>query len=111
MTDDTTSTTTASMANGATYGDLYIDTADDTFNRVLLVGGSGSNSSVSGTTGMTTFGKQLVYDNGASLLSEFWGQKIAMTNDVPVFAIHWNSNNEYRSGAVPVVLKTLGPSS
>lgn len=107
----TTGLTSGTLLNGTSVGDMYIDSSDDIFDFVVLRG-SASNGTISGTSGMTTYGKQLVYNNGSSILSEFWAQPIANTDGTnTVWALHWNSNNEYRHGAVPVVLKTIAPSS
>lgn len=112
MTDSTTQTTNGTLADGTSVGQLYVDTADNLFNKVVVVDPSLNRSSVAGgSTGLTTYGKQLVYYNGTSIQSEFWAQQIESTNGSKVWALHWNSNNEFRSGAIPVVLKTLAPAS
>lgn len=80
-------------------GGVWIDAADDLFDLVLVK----SNS----TLGFAIYGRQLVYYDGSSLLSEFWAKEVFTSTGTTVWALHWNSNNEDVSGAVPVVLKTI----
>lgn len=103
ITEATTTSTVATLANGTSPGGLWIDISNDMFDQVLVQSDS--------TLGFATFGMQLVYYNGSSIQSEFWAKEVFQSDGTTVWSIHWNSNNEYRSGAVPVVLKTTAGGS
>lgn len=102
ITSATTTNTVGTLINGTEVGGIYIDTADNIFDFVLAQ----SNS----TMGFSMYGKQLVYYDGSSVQSEFWAKEVFQSDGTTVWALHWNSNNEYRTGAVPVVLKTTASS-
>lgn len=103
LTEASSTATTGTVSNGTSVGGIWIDTSDDIFDEVLVLGNA--------TLGFAMYGKQLVYYNGTSIQSEFWAKEIATTNGETVWALHWNANNEFRSGAVPVGLKTTASSS
>ncbi|CAN8101200.1 unnamed protein product [Discula destructiva] len=113
MSTATTETTAATLPNGTTAGELFIDTSGNEFDEILIVGSatSGSMQVTGGTTGFTTYGTQLVYYNGSSIQSAFWAKEVTQTDGSVAFSLHWNWYNEDISGAVPVVLKALAPST
>lgn len=97
------------LVNGTSAGDFWIDAVNNFFDKVTVVG---PNSTVTGTTGMSRYGTQLVYlNNASSIESNFWAQEISTEGGDIVWALHWNTDNEARTGAVPVVLKTAAPAS
>ncbi|KAJ4397340.1 hypothetical protein N0V93_001565 [Gnomoniopsis smithogilvyi] len=102
ITKATTTSTVGTLTNGTEVGGIWIDASDDLFDAVLVQ----SNS----TLGFAIYGRQLVYYDGTSVESEFWAKEVYQADGTTVWALHWNSNNEDRTGAVPVVLKTVASS-
>lgn len=103
MTAATTTATTGYLINGTSVGGMYIDPSDNLYDEVVV--------STNGTVGLTVYGKQLVYYNGSTIQSEFWAKEVAQGDGATIWVLHWNSDNESQTGAVPVVVKTIASSS
>lgn len=111
MSQSATTFTNGTLADSTSVGALYIDAQDSLYNEVVVTGAPNATVEVNGTVGLMTYGSQLVYYNGSTIQSNFWAQKVQQIGGDLIFALHWNVNNEYRSGAVPVVLKTMPPAN
>lgn len=74
---------------------------------------SDSEGSANGTTtGITTYGQQLIYYDGSSLQAEFWARPgDSLADGTSVWTLLWNSDNESRTGATPVTIKTVAPAA
>lgn len=104
LSDATSTSTTATLANTTSPGGMYINvTTDGTLGTVKV-------SSTNASTGVTTFGQQLVYMADSSLEAKFWAKEVTL-GGVQVWSLTWNEANEDQDDAVVVNIKTSAPAS
>ncbi|KAF3764263.1 hypothetical protein M406DRAFT_351651 [Cryphonectria parasitica EP155] len=102
LTSATTTTTTATLSNGTSPGGLHLN---------ITVSGLGSVSVLTNaTTGITTYGKQLVYIDDSSFEAKFWARSVQVDGS-SAWSLTWNEENSLEGGATPVNIKTDGPAS
>lgn len=104
LSDAASTSTTATLANTTSPGGMYINvTTDGTLGTVKV-------SSTNASTGVTTFGQQLIYMSDSSLEAKFWAKQVAL-GGAQVWSLTWNEANEDQDDAVVVNIKTSAPAS
>lgn len=100
------SSTVAKLGDGSSPGNMGVRHGAGLYDfvRVLSKEESATDPNVS-DTGITLYGKQVVFYNGDTYNSMFWAQPVG-----EYWVLAWNSDQKANSSTFPVVVKTI-PSS
>ncbi|PSR82293.1 hypothetical protein BD289DRAFT_475260 [Coniella lustricola] len=102
ITTSLSTSATAYLGNGTSPGGLALDLTGANSGEVHV--------STNGTSGITLYGKQLVYVSGSNFEAKFWAKQVEM-DGASVYLLTWNEDNVSADVTTPVNIKTDAPAT